>query len=1077
MVNSRDSLSKIPTMNNDANPYIITLDIYKEGYWAYDISNYYKGRVDDNGTPFMVRWFEHGQIKNVQGLRPFIRGTVGQHTIDDQTDPDNPKVVPSSDCSQIDQTGETTDTAPGGIAIYRMVNACFTQEGMFYGEIGLKDSSGLVLSSVDIAFKVLGGRMNMIGARKFYVSEFEKALDNLNEIIEKTKKDFSQELRQVIDDARNEYLTQTKASHDANVAADAEINAIRADAKDLADQIGSQQDYINAHNIVTTDKFDDLSNNLTKYVTESFVQPEAYDNLDELKAAYPTGAKGIFVTTDTGHFFVWQNNKWKDCGAFQASGIPDNSISLEKMTDSLQNSFEANTQEVILDHLNTGYLLINGNIVSDSRSVYTNEIPVKIGEEYYVTGKNFWNARLVILKGSNNEIKDYYPKTNDNDPCTLKITIPKDVSSMVVNSDASFPPRIFKIINYNKKDDAINSFKMLFKNKSMVFEDVSLNPLGSKGYWRADNGTFCPEPVDKTKDQIAYSPIKVQPLETYRVHGSSSWNAKLFVLLNAKGNVIDYYPKETFNDNSHTDLDTIITIPSDGAFLEVNQYLNAPSTVKKAIALQSEPLPDGYYSDVTEINLELSEGFISKYDNKIITTPATDKDVSSPVHATVAVNAGEEYYIHTQNYYAGQAVIFRHKDEIVQVLPSEDNANIVSFKFTVPNGVDTLALNGSQMFPPRLFKVEKYVQASQNSTKAIANILNNSQLKFKEVSLTPEKENGYWDPFHGGFMGASPAQDISAIAYKPIKVKPYEIYRVSGGSNYNAKLYTIIDYAGNPLASYPDSTNLETNLSNVVTIPEKGAYIEISQYPSDVTTKLEKAVSVDTRPLIDKKWNAIGDSWTYNYADKKQSYVDDVAEITGVTAVNRGAGGTGYLSGDPKKMDWFTPFYERKIDNDADIYTVFGSFNDAYLNYFKFGQKGDTGTDTLWGCLLKTVNNIYTNNPNAAVGLITPGPWGAINPFETNKMSTLGTYEDTTINDMAINDFAEKYVGIIQEFAKLYSLPCLDLFHESNLRPWSNDFINSYYHGESATDTTHPNPAAMKKYIAPKVAKFIESFA
>lgn len=255
MVNSRDSLSKIPKINNDANPYVITLDIYKEGYWAYDISNYYKGRVDDNGTPFMVRWYEHGQIKNVHGMRPFIRGTVGQHTIDDKTDPDNPKITPSPDCSQIDQTGETTDALDGGIAVYRMVNQCFTQEGMFYGEIGLKDSQGTVLSSVDIAFKVLGGRMNMIGAKKFYVSEFEKALDNLNAIIEKTKEDFSQQLSQVITDARNTYSTQVKNSQDALVALHAQVQANRDEQANLSQRLAGTEQQIEVNDVLKTSAF------------------------------------------------------------------------------------------------------------------------------------------------------------------------------------------------------------------------------------------------------------------------------------------------------------------------------------------------------------------------------------------------------------------------------------------------------------------------------------------------------------------------------------------------------------------------------------------------------------------------------------------------------------------------------------------------------------------------------------------------------------------------------------------------------------------------------------------------------
>lgn len=321
MVNSRDSLSKIPKMNNDANPYIITLDIYKEGYWAYDISNYYKGRVDDNGTPFMVRWYEHGQIKNVHGMRPFIRGTVGQHTIDDKTDPDNPKITPSPDCSQIDQTGETTDTLDGGVAVYRMVNQCFTQEGMFYGEIGLKDSQGTVLSSVDIAFKVLGGCMNMIGARKFYVSEFEKALDNLNEIIGQTKKDFSEQLSQLITDSRNAYLNETKDAHDSLEALKSQIQANRDEQENLNQHLISTDQKIEAGDVVTNKHFTDVTDKLGTDIENKLSQISStvpwFKDSDTIMKTYPNGYAGVVIAADTMHKWIFHDGMWNDAGPYK----------------------------------------------------------------------------------------------------------------------------------------------------------------------------------------------------------------------------------------------------------------------------------------------------------------------------------------------------------------------------------------------------------------------------------------------------------------------------------------------------------------------------------------------------------------------------------------------------------------------------------------------------------------------------------------------------------------------------------------------------------------------------------------
>lgn len=383
MVNSRESLAKIPSMNNDANPYIITLDIYKEGYWAYDISNYYKGRVDDNGTPFMVRWFEHGQLKNVQGLRPFIRGTVGQHTVDDQTDPDNPKVVPSPDCSQIDQTGETTDTEPGGIAIYRMVNQCFTQEGMFYGEIGLKDSSGLVLSSVDIAFKVLGGRMNMMGARKFYVSELEKAWLEMKVKFKDYDAQYKDQLEKELTDLNTKISNEIKRAEDTLGDTQAAIDANLASLKKIAVSVSALQAQIEADNLETRPEhiadITLLRQQIDRGISEISPYPETYADLNAVQQQYPTGTNKLIVTDD-GHRAVFRNGVWKDGGPYQVAGIADNSITSNKLTNRTKMPWASWQNPVIVDyknnvltvpagtHLLQGKLLFEGDtyIISES---------------------------------------------------------------------------------------------------------------------------------------------------------------------------------------------------------------------------------------------------------------------------------------------------------------------------------------------------------------------------------------------------------------------------------------------------------------------------------------------------------------------------------------------------------------------------------------------------------------------------------------------------------------------------------------------------------------------------------------
>lgn len=808
--------------NNSGHKYRIAVDIAKEGSHIWDLTPYFKGRVGDNNFGLQVTWYYQGQLMNVVGMKPYIEGLVGQYSFGKNGEIDmDPDAVP------VRYDGSPDDCEEAGKATFYFPSQMFPKEGIFKGFIGVKDdrdgSKNPQISGVTIWFKVLPGIAQMGHACDAYVDELDKALQNFKDKLDQHDKDYQTQLQQVIDDARNAYESETKNAHDAAIAASQEIAAVRSNTKDLADQVGSQQNYIKAHNIVTTDKFTSLSNDLTKYVTESFVQPEAFNNLDELKLTYPSGKKGIFVAIDTGHFYVWQDNAWKDCGSFQSAGIANDSITIEKLSSSLQNGFYPEVKEIKIDHINTGFI-------------------------------SHWDGSV---------------KT-----------------------------------------------------------DKSANP---------DDG-----------------------------------------------------------DAVHTDM--------------------------------------------------------------------------------IAVKPDEEYYVCTQNYWDGKAVIFYNQDKVVSSLPVENDVQIKYIKITIPHNVNGIILNGTRQFSPRLFKVESYFEIPQ-PVKSIASLIKDQDYNFEKVELTKKAEVGYWDIDHGGNFTISPVDKTRAqISYEPIKVEPFEVYRISGCSAWNARLYEIIDAEGH-LVDYC-STEMSTNMSETIMIPENGSYLEINELLLNTQTTLEKAISVKEKlPLSGKTWTALGDSWTQLFSDQKKSYVDDVAEIIGATAINSGGGGTGYIAGGPN--NWNYQFYKHPVDANSDIVTVFGSFNDAYDGDFQFGQEGDTGTDTLWGALQHVLDHIYESAFGTQVGIISPGPWGAINQHLSSdlKMSTLATFKDETVNSMSIRDFAEQYVQILHDFAKLNSLPFLDLYHYSGLRPWDSDFINKYYHGTNDTDTTHPNADTMKQFIAPKIAKFIESFA
>lgn len=350
MLNNKNDLSTIPTINNDGHSYIIPMDMYKEGYWAYNISNYFKARVDDNGTPFMIRWYKHGQLANVLNLRPFIRGRVGGYTIDDSSATANPKIVMDEDASTVDWTGETTDTQAGGIAVYKTVNQCYPQDGIFYGQVGLRSSDGdTVVTGIDIIFKVLNGNVNMLGARQYYVSELTKALLDFEAKMDKhdrdyqakltqqeqayqakmdqNGKDFKAQTDQLIADARAAYTKETQNTHDALTAAQAQIQANRDEQADLSNRLAGTEQQIKIHSVVTKDHFKAVSEQLTNSITDKLAKLNApipwLPNEAAIKAKYPDGSNSAAIAADTQHIWIY-NNGWVDAGQYDVTHADPN---------------------------------------------------------------------------------------------------------------------------------------------------------------------------------------------------------------------------------------------------------------------------------------------------------------------------------------------------------------------------------------------------------------------------------------------------------------------------------------------------------------------------------------------------------------------------------------------------------------------------------------------------------------------------------------------------------------------------------------------------------------------------------
>lgn len=255
------------THNNDRKHYTIAIDIAKEGTELWDLTPYIKGRVGDNLFGLQIVWYYQGRLMNLDGLRPYIQGNVGQYSIDDdkqiQLDP-KPGVV--------SYTGDPKDCDAGGRATYYFPEQMFPKDGIFKGYIGLiDDKTQSHVSGVTIWFKVLPGLAQMGHACDFYISDLENAILKAQQKIRAEDEEYQKQLN---DNAKQFSDTLTKAQADYEKATSDALQELRdkykqevqknedmsaqtrVDLEKLATAVGVIQAHIDAGDVVTKVEYD-----------------------------------------------------------------------------------------------------------------------------------------------------------------------------------------------------------------------------------------------------------------------------------------------------------------------------------------------------------------------------------------------------------------------------------------------------------------------------------------------------------------------------------------------------------------------------------------------------------------------------------------------------------------------------------------------------------------------------------------------------------------------------------------------------------------------------------------------------
>lgn len=241
---------------------------------------------------------------------------------------------------------------------------------------------------------------------------------------------------------------------------------------------------------------------------------------------------------------------------------------------------------------------------------------------------------------------------------------------------------------------------------------------------------------------------------------------------------------------------------------------------------------------------------------------------------------------------------------------------------------------------------------------------------------------------------------------------------------------------------------------------ESGIYDQFAHDEIKTVNERIDGISIEAGESIlkGKNWVVIGDSITEANGRTLKNYHKYISETVGGMYVhNYGIGGSGYYNR--------SGVADTILHANVDYVTVFFGTNDwanINSNNKPLGTFLDTGTTTISGCINTCLMGLLNKYPTKKIAVLTPLPrvenWGS-NAANNAQGYTL-----------------EQLADLVVKYAKHYSLPVLDLYHESNLPVWIAAG-NTYYFtppAGGAADGLHPNDAG-HQIIARKVQKFLES--
>lgn len=328
--------------------------------------------------------------------------------------------------------------------------------------------------------------------------------------------------------------------------------ALKSDILIIDEAVTAQESEITT----TQNEGDKLVDEIVGYVDGS--PRGTYASLSALQSTFPSGAQGVYVCSDNGHWYYY-NNGWQDGGIYQAIEVSDGSITPKKT-----NFIEYSNQLFNKNDVVVGYYNYSTGAMSTNNSYRCNKVIVN-GQKTLTINKlchiAYFNSNNEYVGGTVNTSDNNKTFTTTADTYYIQVGVAvESVNSVMLNYGNSIlpleefkKPKFNDIITHYLEEKDLNDYAYTFETETL---DTNTFELYQANAYIQDNGT-----TNGSNGRNVYK-INCDNLITLKVNmGSGNVTAvPLMVLFKSDGTKIRAYFQNNLTDIT-LDIAKVVTGP------------------------------------------------------------------------------------------------------------------------------------------------------------------------------------------------------------------------------------------------------------------------------------------------------------------------------------------------------------------------------------------------------------------------------------------------------------------------------------------------------------------------------------